>query len=373
MKKLTFTFITLLLCAALNSMAQFEESFNAATIPTSWQVVGYSANEFSGGFWNLTTPATVNSTGYIQYNPGTFSTINTSSYKYVIINLKNGTPQTTARFYYRYNNGWVYVPLYIDANSDYKDYIIDLSTADAYSGNVDLVGKKWAYNSLDAGTYQNMPIIRFDIPSRVLTTGGIDAGSVSKPISVDYVKFVATLPVSLTTFKVKEQSNDVQLTWSTASEKNNSHFNVLRSEDGKNFELISSITGNGNSSEVHNYSFTDLNPLSGVSYYQLDQIDFNGNSEKSEIRSVNYGIKNSEFKILTDADNGIKVSVFSVSDAPGKLMITDVSGRKSSEATYPLSKGQNLLDISSAGLTAGIYVATFEGNGEITSAKFLVH
>lgn len=374
MRNLTFTFIALFVSFTLVSNAQVEEHFNGPSIPVSWAVVGYSANSFSDGYWNLTTPATLNSTGYIQYNPGAGSTINTTTYKYVVINLKNTTPQTTARFYYRYNNGWIYVPLNIDPESDYKDYIIDLTTADAYSGNTDLVGKKWTYNPSDAGTYQNMPIIRFDIPSRVLAAGGIDAGSISKLVSVDYVKFLATsLPVSLSSFTVKSQSNFVKLNWTTESENNNSHFNILRSYDGITFETISSKSGNGTSTETHNYNFVDLNPVQGTNYYQLEQIDFSGKSTKSKIVAAIFGIENQEPKLIVTLDEGIKASVFSAISGQGSLFISDLSGRKISETKCNLSKGGNLIQIPSINLTPGLYVATLQNGDKTLSTKFLAH
>lgn len=371
MKKLTFTFFTFFACFSLVSNAQVEEHFNGPGIPVSWSVVGYSANSFAGGHWDLTTPATLNSTGYIQYNPGAASTINTTTYKYVVINLKNTTPQTTARFYYRYNNGWIYVPLNIDPESDYKDYFLDLSTADAYSGNTDLVGKKWTYNASDAGTYQNMPIVRFDIPSRVLAAGGIDAGSVSKLVSVDYVKFVSTLPVSLSNFTLKKQNNFVQLNWSTLSETNNSHFNILRSSDGKNFEIISSKTGKGTSTEITDYSFTDLNPAHGNNYYQLDQIDFSGKSTKSAIIATTFGIENQESKLTVTSDGGIKASVFSTISGQGNLFISDLSGRKILETKCTLSKGPNLIEVPSLNLTPGLYVATLHSGSKVLSTRFV--
>lgn len=371
MKKLTFTLFNLFLCFSLISKAQVEENFNGGTIPVSWSVVGYSANSFADGYWNLTTPATLNSTGYIQYNPGAASTINTTNYKYVVINLKNSTPQTTARFYYRYNNGWIYVPFNIDAESDYKNYTIDLSTADAYSGNTTLVGKKWTYNVSDAGTYQNMPIIRFDIPSRVLAAGGIDAGSISKLVSVDYVKFLAApLPVSLSSFTLKKQNNFVQLNWITQSENNNSHFNILRSYDGENFEIISSKSGKGTSTEVTDYSFIDLNPAQGTNYYQLDQIDFSGESTKSKIIATTFGIENQGSKLTVTSEEGIKVAIFSTISGKGNFFITDLSGRKISEQECTLSKGQNLIQLSLS-LKRGLYVATLQSGGEVLTTKFL--
>ncbi|MEP7170795.1 MAG: T9SS type A sorting domain-containing protein, partial [Bacteroidota bacterium] len=74
--------------------------------------------------------------------------------------------------------------------------------------------------------------------------------------------------------------------WETAAEKNNDHFTVLRSRDGKDFKEIGRVKGSGSTSVRHSYSYTDEYPLPGTSYYILKQTDYNGSSESFDIRRV---------------------------------------------------------------------------------------
>jgi hypothetical protein len=49
---------------------------------------------------------------------------------------------------------------------------------------------------------------------------------------------------------------------------------------------IGKVNGSGNSNEVNKYEFYDDNVTDNVSYYRLKQVDYNGESEYSDIISV---------------------------------------------------------------------------------------
>jgi hypothetical protein len=90
------------------------------------------------------------------------------------------------------------------------------------------------------------------------------------------------LPIELIDFTVKEDNGHALLQWSTASELNNDVFLLLRTTDGIEYEMVGTVSGAGNSSTVLNYSFRDRNPLKGLSYYKLRQVDFDGTAMDSE-------------------------------------------------------------------------------------------
>ncbi|MFK7785368.1 MAG: T9SS type A sorting domain-containing protein, partial [Crocinitomicaceae bacterium] len=95
------------------------------------------------------------------------------------------------------------------------------------------------------------------------------------------------LPVELSDFYVLDLGNHNALRWETDSEKDNDYFNVLRSFDGLEFERISQLSGAGDSEEKNFYRYDDTDVRSGTVYYQLEQVDFNGDREKSEIVAIN--------------------------------------------------------------------------------------
>lgn len=95
------------------------------------------------------------------------------------------------------------------------------------------------------------------------------------------------LPIELIYFTATINDSDIELNWETASENNNSGFEVQKSTDGINFTTISWINGNGTTSSINDYSYTDLKSLnSDVIYYRFKQLDNNGEFKFSQIVCV---------------------------------------------------------------------------------------
>jgi hypothetical protein len=92
----------------------------------------------------------------------------------------------------------------------------------------------------------------------------------------------APLYVNLISFYGKEINSTVVLKWVTASEINNSHFEVLKSIDGQTFEPIGRVEGAGNSRSIQKYSFQDRD-VKAKQYYKLKQLDFDGQFAYSDV------------------------------------------------------------------------------------------
>ena len=173
------------------------------------------------------------------------------------------------------------------------------------------------------------------------------------------------LPVEMLSFIGEAKADHNLLLWSTASEINNSGFDIQRSENGIEFNRIGFITGAGNSSHVNEYSFKDTDIGNDVLYYRLKQIDNDGVFEYSHVialgskKKTAFGIKSlypnpfdKELGILFNkaAEETINLKIF---DANGKLVISE---------TYPTSTDN--LFINTEELPGGIYFLTVE-SGDI--------
>ncbi|MCB9251620.1 MAG: T9SS type A sorting domain-containing protein [Flavobacteriales bacterium] len=103
------------------------------------------------------------------------------------------------------------------------------------------------------------------------------------------------LPVTWLTFNGKRDNNSALLYWKTASEINNSHFEIERLIEGDlNFETVGSVKGAGTVMQITNYSYKDLLPpiANGKTvYYRLRQVDFDGDYDRSNTIALYY-IKN---------------------------------------------------------------------------------
>ncbi len=118
------------------------------------------------------------------------------------------------------------------------------------------------------------------------TCGSPMAISNFSPFTLASVSSGTVLPVTWLSFEVADKPNFNQLSWSTASERNNDHFNILKSIDGVTFEKIGEIKGSGTTTEKNDYAFEDFQIQDGISYYQLEQVDTDGKASKSELKSV---------------------------------------------------------------------------------------
>lgn len=90
------------------------------------------------------------------------------------------------------------------------------------------------------------------------------------------------IPVELTSFTASVVDNQVQLNWSTATEVNNSGFEVERKTGTGSYEKVGFIPGFGTTTEVRSYSFVDQKVGVGLYSYRLKQVDFDGTFAYSE-------------------------------------------------------------------------------------------
>ena len=90
------------------------------------------------------------------------------------------------------------------------------------------------------------------------------------------------LPVELVSFNALSKSCKVTLNWATASELDNSHFEIERSADGYQFERIGQVRGHGTTNVSHAYDYVDAQPFD-QNYYRLVQVDYNGDRTTSEV------------------------------------------------------------------------------------------
>lgn len=95
------------------------------------------------------------------------------------------------------------------------------------------------------------------------------------------------LPIELISFDAIAKENHVDLSWVSGSEKNNDFFTIERTVDGFAYEEVVKVPGQGNSSTKTDYHYTDLRPVTGVSFYRLKQTDYNGESAYFDVKSVN--------------------------------------------------------------------------------------
>lgn len=179
------------------------------------------------------------------------------------------------------------------------------------------------------------------------------------------------LPVELIHFSSEKSKENILLNWATATETNNDHFIIERSEDGEYFYEVAKVSGNGNTNEVIEYSFEDKLVIEPVEYYRLKQVDYNGDYEYfSAIRvETNVTIQDTKFMIYP---NLVKNHQFNIkSNTPFELKEITVYSLNGGSVISLLdsSNKQNHVSyqVNTSGLEKGIYflnVTTTSGKSQ---------
>ena len=97
---------------------------------------------------------------------------------------------------------------------------------------------------------------------------------------------------------LEPSENIVHLHWQTATEINNHRFELEHSIDGKDFKSITTVPGAGFSSTPLNYEYTHRDPMPGINYYRLKQIDFDGTISMSQIETAEIAFQGTHPNVL---------------------------------------------------------------------------
>ncbi len=103
-----------------------------------------------------------------------------------------------------------------------------------------------------------------------------------------YVKAGGSLPVTWRSFEVWKDQKFIHLQWEVDSELLNKGFEVQRSLDGENWEVLGFVPGRGTVATPATYSFRDEAPAQGWNYYRLRQLDEDGRFSYSQVRSIEF-------------------------------------------------------------------------------------
>ncbi|GAB3542004.1 hypothetical protein GCM10027443_42130 [Pontibacter brevis] len=187
---------------------------------------------------------------------------------------------------------------------------------------------------------------------------------------------VTPLPVELMSFKATVQGSKAQLTWVTASEKDNSHFEVETSLNGvHSFEKVGRVASKTTNSSIRtSYEFThNLGNANGIRYYRLKQVDLDGTSSYSKVVAVTVKAQELVLELLV-APNPINYNskVFITAAVAGKATFTlhNMTGKKVYAKVAELLEGENEVQLPVYDqLPNGLYILTVELNGQQRQVK----
>ena len=207
------------------------------------------------------------------------------------------------------------------------------------------------FSNLAKGDY----VLRFE--PRFGATGS-DYHMISLVVGPD--NLCTTLPVDLIAFTAEPLGNkNALLHWTTASEINNSHFDIERSYDGRTFEAVGKVAGNGNSQHQIDYSYTDasVSKVQNTVYYRLKQVDFDGAFEYSDIRVVRFDAVGNNMQLVAypnPMNDQLNVMLSLPSGEKYQLQVTNPQGALVHQRNHVFSSGLHTLDLSQ--WNSGMYI-----------------
>lgn len=176
------------------------------------------------------------------------------------------------------------------------------------------------------------------------------------------------LPVEMSAFSSTISGRNVTLDWTTASEINNSRFEIERAVNN-NWTKIGEVAGSGTTTSPRSYSYFDRTLNTGTYNYRLKQIDLNGSYAYFNLSNdVVIGVPNT-FELNQNYPNPFnpttKIDYSIPNEGNVNLTIFDATGKEISRLVNGnQTAGYYSIDFNASNLASGIYYYRIEVSGK---------
>ncbi|MBL0153425.1 MAG: T9SS type A sorting domain-containing protein [Chitinophagaceae bacterium] len=278
-------------------------------------------------------------------NPGNIGLSVTSAVNLGTVIIRRGHQQQGSASVYRYfdvipdNNNAA------DATLDF--YYFESELAGVGEGNLSF------FTSENAGIHwRNIGEEGMDPTGNIVTKIGVDTLN-----RFTLANSGEPLAFSLLYLKANYQNRQVRLNWATASETDNNFFELERSSDGKQFNTLARVPGSGNSQTRQYYEYADIQPLPGINYYRLKQVNDAGRPVYSYIVAVNTSDPGSaSMRVFPNPTSGnISLAFTAPAENNYFLLVNDMSGRTIQRKLIHCMQGLNQVSIDLGQMPSGIY------------------
>ncbi len=153
--------------------------------------------------------------------------------------------------------------------------------------------------------------------------------------------------------EAKELEVGNMISWSTTQEINNKLFQVEKSTDGINFEMVGEVEGAGNSINEQNYRYLDISTGSSKSFYRIKQVDFEGKAGHTHTVMVDRQTANNF--VITSMTSTLTDKIFTVTldselEEELEYQVVTLGGKVMKDGLVEIIKGSNIVSIDLEGL-----------------------
>lgn len=264
--------------------------------------------------------------------------------------------------------------------------IIDLLDFNNNGCDAQIIGPTRNFASIDTSATSVMATYEYEDKDRIeFKLGGRKSNSYASAAgmrmnSLWFKQFsleppISTLPVKLIDFNASLNNKNVDLKWTTAGEKNVSHFEIERSTDGSNYSSVGVVFAYGNTDDIKKYNFT--NNITGVQattiYYRLKSVDIDEYTEYSEVRIISVHAENGIMTMSAfpnPAVNELRLTL--PSNWQGKNVVMSIYNQSGTEVKrFQKANASQTETIQVSGLLTGFYVVKATCAGEAAQQKFI--
>ncbi len=189
------------------------------------------------------------------------------------------------------------------------------------------------------------------------------------------------LPVQMTSFTAVLQGTSALLKWSTATETNNSGFQIERSIEGSSvWAEVAFVNGAGTNSSPKTYSYEDKNLAPGKYVYRIKQIDNDGKTtiyNPNALPKVDAGVSNT-LQLCGNYPNPFNPTTnmqFSVpQDGYASLKVYNMLGQEVATLFAGMAKAGHYIPatFNASRLASGIYFARLQYSGKSLMQRMLL-
>ena len=208
--------------------------------------------------------------------------------------------------------------------------------------------------------------------NQVSSDGGLTVYPYQSPELNSPVALSATpLPVLFTTFNAECSKAGTTITWSSATERDNSYFEVEKSFDGNTWNSINRVNATGNSNIAKSYVYTDK--AGGAAQYRIKQVDVNGAISYTGIVRTPCSSKaffvnlypipvRSKLTLVIGSDRAVKTNAY----------IVDNNGRVVMNVPLDVNTGTNNFSLNLSHLVQGQYYLRSNEPGMEINQRFTI-
>lgn len=172
-----------------------------------------------------------------------------------------------------------------------------------------------------------------------------------------------TLPVTMLSFSAKAEESRVKTAWQVKAETDMKAYVVEHSTDGKHFSEIGTQEATGNNHQDQSYQFYHNNPVEGMNYYRLRQVEKSGVQKYSAVVSVLFS--NGRDAIVVYPNPASSYFRITTSGSVKEVMLIDMNGR--TVRKYAASGEYSL-----QGITSGAYLLQIRTTDNSVATKSIL-